>query len=646
MTSNRGTDRRRVLILQAVVVAVGVAGATTLALMFDSGVTLPDPHILAVLAVAVFVSELLPIAVSWRNHELNFTLSTTFALLIFFTYGPFVAAGLEAAIVMVLFWAQAKGWMKTVFNGGQHILSMGAATLASSAFGLDPGSHALLRGEMRLPLLPVVLAIVAFAVTNLILTSIPQALSSGANFWSDLRASVRTELPMEIAYLFLVPIMLLALGQGLGTLAITCIPIAGFYYAIRLSLQNAVLLEEQRKASELQRQTEERLRQAQKMEAIGQLAGGIAHDFNNLLSVIHGFTEIVQSSTSDPDSVENLEEVKKAAERATRLTQQLLAFSRREVVAPRVLQLNEVVSDTEKMLRRMIGEDVRLVFKPKTVPTVKIDPGQLEQVVLNLVVNARDAMPRGGELTIETDAVAISEAGPEIDLPSGHFVVLSVRDTGTGIDPEILPRVFEPFFTSKARGEGTGLGLATVYGAVQQAGGHITVSSAIGEGTLFSVYLPVAIDENGPALAERPIPGASLDGRTALVVEDEDALKRLVERMLVSFGMKVLCASSGDEALTVSAGTVGKIDVIISDVVMPGMSGRELGEVLARERPGVPILYMSGYTDQTIATHGILGFEEHLLQKPFDKEQLRTAIAEVLLQSPSSAARAASESGV
>ncbi|MFP5352308.1 MAG: ATP-binding protein [Actinomycetota bacterium] len=641
MTSNRLIDRRRELVLTSVVVAVGAAGAAILALMFGRGMTLTDPDILAVLTLAVIVAELMPIRVPWRNQELNFTLSTTFGMLILFAYGPFVAATILAGVVIVSFWAQGKGWMKIVFNGGQQVVCLGVATLAATQLGLEPGAPELLRGDLEPPLLPVVAAVVSYLVTNLALTSIPQALSSGTPLWPHLRASFRTELPMEIAYLLLVPVMLLALGQGLGTLAVTLVPVAGFYYAIRLSLQNAVLQEDKRKASELQRQTEERLRQAQKMEAIGQLAGGIAHDFNNLLNVILGFTDVLRERIGDAAAAEDLEEIRKAAERAAELTRQLLAFSRREVVAPRVLQLNDLVADMERMLRRTLGEDIDLRFERTDVPPVRVDPGQLEQILLNLAINARDAMPRGGGLTIETDLVAVSEVEPEADLPSGNFVVLRVRDTGSGIDPSILPRVFEPFFTSKERGHGTGLGLATVYGAVQQAGGHVTVSSEVGHGTVFSVYLPEAVMETESISTEAPVPGARLSGLTALVVEDEEAVSRLVTRILVGLGMKVFAASNGEEALAISADLGEGIDVIITDVVMPGMSGRELAKTLARQRPGVPVLYMSGYTDQIIAKSGVLGADEHLLQKPFSRDQLKTALASLLLESPSSVTPAA-----
>ena len=385
------------------------------------------------------------------------------------------------------------------------------------------------------------------------------------------------------------------------------------------------------------RRLEIQLRQSQKMEAVGRLAGGVAHDFNNLLTTILGYSTLLlqrHESADEPDR--RLVEIKRAAERAAGLTRQLLAFSRRQVVEPRVSDLNRVVAEIEEMLRRLIGEDIDLVFTPAPAPAmVKADPGQLEQVLMNLAVNARDAMPRGGRLSVEIAVVELREPleQGDITLRPGPCVTLSVRDTGCGMEPETLARIFEPFFTSKDFGQGTGLGLAIVYGIVQQSGGHIVAASEPGAGSSFTLYLPVAAAR---ADTETAAPGtkSNTGTETLLLVEDEKAVRRLAREMLAREGYTVFEAANGAEALTVFEGHRGGIDLVITDVVMPGMSGGELVEHLLRKCPTLRVLYISGYTDDAIVRNGVSHSDSAFLQKPFSYETFVSKVREVLDRPP------------
>ncbi len=381
---------------------------------------------------------------------------------------------------------------------------------------------------------------------------------------------------------------------------------------------------------------EEQYRQAQKMEAVGRLAGGVAHDFNNLLTVINGFSQLLLASLPERHEARSaVEEIGKAGERAANLTRQLLAFSRKQMLQPRVLDLNALVADMARMLPRLLGEDVELrTTLAPDLPRIKADPGQVEQVVMNLVVNSRDAMPRGGKLTIETADAVLDEGycRNHPGLRPGRYVLLAVSDTGSGMDPATLARVFEPFFTTKEQGKGTGLGLATVYGIVQQTNGHVAAYSEVGIGTTFKVYLP-ATDEARPASVAGP--AATPGGReTVLLVEDEESVRSLARRLLHALGYHVLEASSGPDALRLAAAHRGGIDLLLTDVVMPRMSGRELADRLAEARPGVKVLYMSGYTDDAVVRHGVLEEGVAFLQKPFPPAALATRVREVLDRPP------------
>jgi PAS domain S-box-containing protein len=379
---------------------------------------------------------------------------------------------------------------------------------------------------------------------------------------------------------------------------------------------------------------EEQLRQSQKMEAVGQLAGGVAHDFNNLLTVITGYSDLTMRRLDHESPFRSsLEEIKKAGERAASLTRQLLAFSRKQVLQPKILQLNAIVADVDKMLRRLIGEDIDpLTLLEPSLGQIKADPGQIEQVILNLAVNARDAMPQGGKLTIETRNVYLDNqyARRHTAIQPGNYVMLAVSDTGCGIDAETQVRMFEPFFTTKEQGKGTGLGLSTVYGIVRQSGGHLWVYSEVGKGTTFKIYLPRVDDVTEMDVARDSLTELPQGRETVLLTEDEAQVRQMIRMILEMSGYRVLEAASGEEALILYKQHEGQIDLIMTDVVMPGMSGRELAESLEDLHPGIKVLYISGYTDDAIVRHGLLDQEIAFLQKPFTPDALMRKVREVL----------------
>ena len=385
---------------------------------------------------------------------------------------------------------------------------------------------------------------------------------------------------------------------------------------------------------------EDQLRQAQKMEAVGQLAGGIAHDFNNILTAITGFSELLLADTPpDDDRRDSIKEIRTGADRAAALTRQLLAFSRRQMLQPRLLDLNQTVRDVEAMLRRLIVEDITLVLAlDPRIGWVRADPGQLEQVLVNLVVNARDAMPRGGSLTIETSnvelAVAERSAERRVTIPPGSYVRIAVSDTGIGIDERTRTRIFEPFFTTKEPGKGTGLGLSTVYGIVKQSGGYIWVYSEPDAGTTFKIYLPRVAAEAGER-PERAAPsggdaGVAAASETILLVEDDAAVRGVSRRILMQHGYTVLEASNGAEALRLCAETARPIDLIVSDMVMPEMNGPELARQIRERHPGTALLFMSGYTRDAALRQSFLEPGTAFIEKPFTPLALARRVREVL----------------
>jgi PAS domain S-box-containing protein len=402
----------------------------------------------------------------------------------------------------------------------------------------------------------------------------------------------------------------------------------------KASLVVAQDVTERRRAEAERHELAEQLRQSQKMEAIGGLAGGIAHDFNNLLTVITGRSQLLLSRlTADERSQRDVELIDKAAERAAGLTRQLLAFSRKQVLQPRTLGLNSVVSEVIDMLQRTIGEDIELAFTPAPdLGLVSADPGQVEQVLLNLAVNARDAMPQGGRLTLETANVSLDaiDVRGYPDFPAGPYVMVTMSDTGVGMDAPTQARIFEPFFTTKSSDKGTGLGLATVYGIVKQSGGHVRVDSEPGAGTTFTIYLP-RVAATGETLRAAP-PGAAMTRgtETVLLVEDEQEVRELTREILEEQGYRVLMAGHPAEAVAIAATCETRIDLLVTDVVMPQMGGGRLAERLLLDSPGMQVLYISGYTDDAIVRHGVLNQSAAFVQKPFTPEALTRKVRGVL----------------
>jgi signal transduction histidine kinase/ActR/RegA family two-component response regulator len=384
------------------------------------------------------------------------------------------------------------------------------------------------------------------------------------------------------------------------------------------------------------RSLESQLRQAQKMEAVGQLAGGVAHDFNNLLTAILGYTELLTPHfRKDDKRLKDLEQIRKSATRATHLTRQLLAFSRRQILLPVVLDLNHVVNDLTTMLRRVISEDIDIDLQlDPAIGRVKVDQGQVEQVIMNLAVNARDAMPEGGSISIVTANVDVDDEflrakGVTLQTESRQFVMLSVADSGIGMDEATRCRIFEPFFTTKAKGKGTGLGLATVYGIVKQSGGFIWVYSEPGSGATFKVYLPrtdeALVQETAPTQAP-----AVRGNEVVLLVEDEEAVRMLARALLERYGYAVIEAGDAEHAMRLVHERDAAIDLLVSDVVMPGKSGPELYAALVPILPNLKVVYMSGYTDEAIVSRGILEAGTHFVQKPFTAAGLMLKVREAL----------------
>jgi len=391
-----------------------------------------------------------------------------------------------------------------------------------------------------------------------------------------------------------------------------------------------VMVEDVTERQRLERQ----FRQAQKMEAVGQLAGGVAHDFNNLLTVIGGYVDLLQENPRlDGPMRRDLTDIRSATDRAASLTRQLLAFSRRQMLQPVVLDLNEVIVDLRKMLERVIGEDVHLLTKlHPALGRVRADPGQIEQVLINLVVNARDAMPGGGKLTLETTNVELDEdySRRHVAAEPGAYVMFSVSDDGSGMDEETRSRIFEPFFTTKERGKGTGLGLSTVFGIVKQTGGFIWVYSELGQGTTFKIYLPRVDEPASRVELSRAEKDALVGTETILLVEDEESLRTLAARILGQCGYRVLTATEAAEALVLSQRHEGPIHLMVTDVVMPQTSGPELAKRLGILRPEMKVLYMSGYAENGIVHHGVLQEDASFLQKPFDRKSLARKVRKVL----------------
>ncbi len=383
-----------------------------------------------------------------------------------------------------------------------------------------------------------------------------------------------------------------------------------------------------------QKKLEEQYLQSQKMEAIGKLAGGIAHDFNNLMTVVTGYSEVLLNQLDNREQLfSGISSIKKAGERAASLTRQLLAFSRRQIIQPKTIALNYIVHDIYKILKRLIGEDIELnIDLGNNLDKVRVDAGQIEQVIMNLAVNARDAMPNGGKLTIETESVYLDEtyARRHMEVDAGQYVMLAVSDTGVGMDEKTRERIFEPFFTTKTKDRGTGLGLSTVYGIIKQSGGHIWVYSEPEHGTSFKIYFPAIRSDNPPSVEKKEKAGLIRGSETVLVVEDEEDVRTLIYEILKSTGYEVLEAGSADEAINFCRNQNNSVNLILTDVIMPKMNGPELVKKCAEFRKDLKILYLSGYTNNTIINHGVLEAGVTFLQKPFTAENLLNKVREAL----------------
>lgn len=418
-------------------------------------------------------------------------------------------------------------------------------------------------------------------------------------------------------------------GAWLDTLLIPERSADGAVVAVLASSRD---ITERKRATAAQERLQEQLRQSQKMEAIGRLAGGVAHDFNNILTGINGYAEMVLEGLRAEDPLrDDVLELRRAGERASELVVQLLAFSRNQVIRPQVIQANDILAGSQRMIQRIIGEDIWLEFLPdRQLWPVRADPNQLDQILINLAVNARDAMPNGGRLTIGTANVALEDGSALVDgvASAGDFVQLAVSDTGGGIAEEHLPHIFEPFFSTKAK-VGTGLGLATVYGIVTQNGGFIRVSTEVGQGTTFRIFLPRAREALDAPRKVAEI-GYARGAETILIAEDDEVVRQLSERLLARLGYAVLSADSGEAALRLSAGHAGEIHLLLTDVVMPGMNGRELHSALLARRPALRALYISGYTADVIVQRGVLEEGTHFLPKPFGLQALASKVREVL----------------
>ncbi len=386
----------------------------------------------------------------------------------------------------------------------------------------------------------------------------------------------------------------------------------------------------------LRKQLEEQLRHSQKMEAIGQLAGGIAHDFNNLLTVIEGYIDLLQNvMTGEGKERAFVTQIKKATDRAVSLTRQLLTFSRRQIVQPKVLDINQSIKDLSIMLQRLIGENIELITDlDPNIGQIKADPHQIEQVIMNLIVNARDAMPDGGKLIIETKQVHLDSSYNRLhpDVKAGEYVQLAISDTGVGMSAEVRERIFEPFFTTKEKGKGTGLGLATVYGIVKQSNGHIYVYSEVGKGTTFKIYFPSVRGVKRSEKSESVKRRVRGHGQKILVVEDEYLVRELILDTLKNLGYQVLEASNGDQALKLFHEYKNEIDLILTDLIMPGMNGKKLIDLVLQEAPNIQVLYMSGYDDNAISRHGLLNEGINYLQKPFSPKKLGEKLQEIFTQ--------------
>jgi signal transduction histidine kinase/ActR/RegA family two-component response regulator len=633
-----------------VVIVLGVLVATV---QWSATPPLPWPlaYFLPLLALIV-VAECFPMRIVWANENVEFTISTTFI------FAGVLAFGTSGGLILVLLgWTvgevrKRKESIKVAFNVAQATLSASAAGWVYHA--LEPGREGATSfnyGPRHLA--SFVLAALAFYLVNAFVTAIVRSLALAAPLRVVVRTTLKVEMALECSLLLLAPLGLALLDHSPALVVILALPLVALYMSLRASVENLRLAEMGKEAinaqliteralrfSEGQRfELEERMQQSQKLEAVGQLAGGVAHDFNNLLSIIENYASFARDEVHDEAALrQDLDEVVAASKRGSALVRQLLAFSRKDVIRPQVLDLNEVITSALTLLKGALPESIEIdVCLGSHLPPVEIDPSQLEQILVNLTVNARDAMPEGGLLEIRTTTREVF--APEADLfgvQPGIYTCLHVGDSGRGMTESVRRRIFEPFFTTKERGSGTGLGLATVYGIVHGAEGHISVDSRLEAGSTFTILLPVAEPRVEALASLEPLAEPLRGSATVLVVEDEPAIMRLAERILSRNGYKTLVASDARDALKILEAE--DVDLVLTDVVMPQMSGKELATRMGLSRPDAKVIYMSGYSEEIIAQHGLLSVEESYLQKPFSSEDLLRRIDQTLSRPTSSVA--------
>src|SRR5579863_8720380 len=584
---------------------------------------------LAVFAVAVMVS-------AWYGGWKPGLVATSFALTVsaYFSFtseqtpAQFRSTMIRLALFVIL--AALICWLNAALRSAQEELRRSEVNFRSL---VTHAPYGICRCDFTGKLLdanPVLLSMLGYSTVQELVGTHLGALYEDTQRWFDLADHLRTTVPFNG--------LIVEWKRKDGT--VTVVRVSGRAVSNGIKGTTFELFAED--VTE-RRALEQQLRQSQKMEAIGRLAGGIAHDFNNLLMVISGYSEFLLDRLGPEPTLRNpAQEISNAAARASSLTRQLLAFSRKQMLAPKILDLNDIVTENIKMLTRVIGEDIDLVMVPAAgLGAVRADAGQIEQVIMNLAVNARDAMPSGGKLTIETSNIALDAEYARFHAPlqPGNYVMLAISDTGAGMDSETQSRIFEPFFTTKGP-KGTGLGLSTVYGIVKQSGGYIWVYSELGKGTTFKIYFPRLSEVvEAPAQSVAAVSSESVRAEpgteTILLVEDEANLRYLARQFLEKQGYRVIEAADGAVGMQIAVAHEGVIHLLLTDVIMPGMNGRELAQRISEIRPHTKVLYMSGYTENVIGRNGTLDAGIHLLQKPFTLRELKNTVREVLDYMPS-----------
>jgi signal transduction histidine kinase/CheY-like chemotaxis protein len=605
---------------------VTLAGALTIVTAIVDQVFVADFTWLTMVALTLFVAPMKTILIPGVKARVTLGDTITFACATMF--GPSAAVIAAATEGTFTSFRMTRNPRKILYNTAMCVLSMAGAGIATKMAFADFGEHTY---KLSLPELIVALALftLTYFLISTFLIGAYLATSSGEPFWEIWKENCTwTSISYGASGVSALGVYLLVGRFGYYSFIIP-VGVMGFVY-----LFYRVYFQKVESANQRADFIEEQLRQSQKMEAVGRLAGGVAHDFNNLLTAILIYSDLLLGTLDDQSPLRNhIEEIKKAGNRAASLTRQLLAFSRKQILQPKVINLNEIISDMKDMLGRLIDEDIEMatVLDPE-LGDVKADPGQIEQVIMNLVINARDAMPGGGKIVIETlnTSLEYHDTKGKDNHKIMPFVSMIVRDTGHGMDKETISRIFEPFFTTKEEGQGTGLGLSTVYGIINQSGGSIEVESELGKGAIFKIYLPQFTVNKAIKEKSLSFNVSQTNSRTILLVENEEMVRMLILGILKMKGYTVLAAANGKEALALCERYSQPIDLLITDVVMPQMNGREVVEALIQSRPELKVLYISGHTDDAIVRRGVLTEEINLLQKPFQPDDLLRFIRQLL----------------